>query len=87
MVARHKLRHGTYRKSAKTLDMRPTARILFLITLRRSLASSEGVGEMSVSSSELSSSSSFVQQLSIANSMSVTIDAASTKPASLTKID
>lgn len=69
----------TYRRRAKTRDIRPTARILFLMTLRRSADSSEilplgDTSGSSISSSELSSSSSsFVQQLSMASNISVTM--------------
>lgn len=66
----------TNRSRENTLDIRPIARILFLMTLRRSRTSSlaPGVrGETAASSSdELSSNSSLLQQLSTATSISVT---------------
>lgn len=61
----------THRRSEKTLDILPTARILFRMTfLLAALAVSESETD---SSSELSSSSSFVQVLSTAINMSVTL--------------
>lgn len=66
-----------YRSNAKTRDIRPTARILFLMTFRRSWDSSADVGDTGDVGDEIiatssSSSSSFVQVLSTATSMSVT---------------
>lgn len=67
---------NTNRKRAKTLDILPTALILFLMILRRSKAWAEAVvGDMegsAASSASTSSSSSFVQQLRTATNISVT---------------
>ena len=63
----------THRSTAKTLAIFPTARILFLMTLRRSVESPPSSASMSSGSSSVASSSSSLEQvLRIAISMSVT---------------
>jgi len=54
-------------------EMRPTARILFLITLRRSALSRSAGATVAGASSALSLSSSSVHMLSTAANMSVTV--------------
>ena len=62
-----------HRSKAKTRAIRPTAMILFLMTFLRSAASSAAVdGDVKISCSELSSNSSLVHTISMANSISET---------------
>lgn len=67
----------TYRKSENTLDILPTAKILFRMTFLLSAESSAIFATVDtsdvVSSSELSSSSSFVHVFRTATNMSVTV--------------
>ena len=66
--------HGhTHRSRENMCEMRPTARILFLITLRRSALSRSAGATVAGASSALSLSSSSVHMLSTAANMSVTV--------------